>query len=197
MTAKKDYDHLFKIVLIGDSGVGKSCLLLRFADQAFTESYTSTIGVDFRFKTIRVGEKTVKLQIWDTAGQERFKTITSAYYRGADGIIIVYDVENKDSFRHINDWLGEVGRYAPQNAVKLIIGNKSDSSSKIISEATAQELGKTLEIATIETSAKTAENVDKAFELITSQLIDKNPNKSNSKGTKLTEDSKSRKKACC
>ena len=144
-----------------------------------------------------MGEKTVKLQIWDTAGQERFKTITSAYYRGADGIIIVYDVENKDSFRHINDWLGEVGRYAPQNAVKLIIGNKSDSSSKIISEATAQELGKTLEIATIETSAKTAENVDKAFELITSQLIDKNPNKSNSKGTKLTEDSKSRKKACC
>ena len=196
MTAKKDYDHLFKIVLIGDSGVGKSCLLLRFADQAFTESYTSTIGVDFRFKTIKVEEKTVKLQIWDTAGQERFKTITSAYYRGADGIIIVYDVENKDSFRHINDWLGEVGRYAPQNAVKLIVGNKSDSSSKIISEATAQELGEKLGITTIETSAKTAENVDKAFEVITAQLIDKTPNKV-SKGTKLTEDSKASKKSCC
>ena len=200
MTAKKDYDHLFKIVLIGDSGVGKSCLLLRFADQAFTESYTSTIGVDFRFKTIKVEDKTVKLQIWDTAGQERFKTITSAYYRGADGIIIVYDVENKDSFRHINDWLGEVGRYAPPNTVKLIVGNKSDSSSKIISTSTAEELGKQLEISTIETSAKTAENVDKAFELITAQLIENNPGNNKTKGTKLSEGSKvgkGSKKGCC
>ena len=82
---KRDYDYLFKLVLIGDSGVGKSCLLLRFADDSFTESYISTIGVDFRFRTVKVGEKYVKLQIWDTAGQERFRTITSAYYRGADG----------------------------------------------------------------------------------------------------------------
>ena len=180
--------------------MGKSCLLLRFADQAFTESYTSTIGVDFRFRTIKVEEKTVKLQIWDTAGQERFKTITSAYYRGADGIIIVYDVENKDSFRHINDWLNEVGRYAPPNTVKLIVGNKSDSSSKVIPAATAEEFGKNLEISTIETSAKTAENVDSAFELITKQLIEKNPSNNKSKGTKLEEgnkNSKVSKKACC
>ena len=98
MSLKRDYDHLFKLVLIGDSGVGKSCLLLRFADDQFTESYITTIGVDFRFKTISVGGKTVKLQIWDTAGQERFRTITSAYYRGADGIVIVYDSSDRDSF---------------------------------------------------------------------------------------------------
>jgi len=91
-SVKRDYDFLFKLVLIGDSSVGKSCLLLRFADNSFTESYISTIGVDFRFRTLKIGEKTVKLQIWDTAGQERFRTITSAYYRGADGIIMVYDV---------------------------------------------------------------------------------------------------------
>ena len=88
-------DFLFKLVLIGDTGVGKSCILLRFADDAFTESYISTIGVDFRFRTIKVENKTVKLQIWDTAGQERFRTITSAYYRGADGIIMVYDVRSR------------------------------------------------------------------------------------------------------
>ncbi|KAG2521206.1 hypothetical protein JM18_006222, partial [Phytophthora kernoviae] len=101
----RDYDHLFKLVLIGDSGVGKSCLLLRFADDAFTESYITTIGVDFRFRTVKIDNKTVKLQIvrdvpvtrvlWDTAGQERFRTITSAYYRGADGIIMVYDVTSQ------------------------------------------------------------------------------------------------------
>ena len=89
-------------------------MLLRFADNAFTESYISTIGVDFRFRTVKVEKHTVKLQIWDTAGQERFRTITSAYYRGADGIIMVYDVTNQDSFNHVADWLGEVNRYASE-----------------------------------------------------------------------------------
>lgn len=98
----------------------------------------STIGVDFRFRTIKVEKKTAKLQIWDTAGQERFKTITSAYYRGADGIIIVYDVGNKDSFRHINDWLNEVSRYAPENAVKLVVGHKCDLPEKIITTDSAK-----------------------------------------------------------
>lgn len=98
---KRDYDYLFKLVLIGDSCVGKSCLLLRFADDSFTDSYISTIGVDFRFRTVQIGDLRVKLQIWDTAGQERFRTITSAYYRGADGIIMVYDVTRKESFDHV------------------------------------------------------------------------------------------------
>jgi len=103
MSMKRDYDYLFKLVLIGDSGVGKSCLLLRFADDNFTDSYISTIGVDFRFRTITIDKKTVKLQIWDTAGQERFRTITSAYYRGADGIIMVYDVTSSESFDHVEE----------------------------------------------------------------------------------------------
>ena len=106
-TIKRDYDYLFKLVLIGDSGVGKSCLLLRFADDSFTDSYISTIGVDFRFRTVTIDKKTVKLQIWDTAGQERFRTITSAYYRGAHGIIMVYDVTSEESFEHVEEWLSK------------------------------------------------------------------------------------------
>jgi len=96
-----EYDYVFKLVLIGDSGVGKSCLLLRFADDTYTESHISTIGVDFKIRTIQLEGKTIKLQIWDTAGQERFRTITSSYYRGAHGIIVVYDTTDSETFEHV------------------------------------------------------------------------------------------------
>jgi len=172
MTAKRDYDYLFKLVLIGDSGVGKSCLLLRFADDAFTESYISTIGVDFRFRTVKIDQKTVKLQIWDTAGQERFRTITSAYYRGADGIIMVYDVTKQDSFDHVNDWLREVNRYATEETCKLLVGNKCDKvKEKKISFDDAKAFADSLNIPLLETSAKNADNVEKAFLTMAAKLI--------------------------
>jgi Ras-related protein Rab-1A len=169
---QRDYDYLFKLVLIGDSGVGKSCLLLRFADDAFTESYISTIGVDFRFRTVKIDQKTVKLQIWDTAGQERFRTITSAYYRGADGIIMVYDVTSQDSFDHVNDWLKEVNRYASEGTCKLLVGNKSDrSTDKVVTAEQAKEFADDLGIAFLETSAKSAQNVEEAFLTMAGELI--------------------------
>lgn len=168
----RDYDHLFKLVLIGDSGVGKSCLLLRFADDAFTESYITTIGVDFRFRTIRLDDKVVRLQIWDTAGQERFRTITSAYYRGADGIVLVYDTTDKTSFSHIDEWLLEVNRYANENTCKILVGNKCDlNGEKQVSTADAQKKATELGVECIEASAKDATNVDVAFQKIASQLI--------------------------
>jgi Ras-related protein Rab-1A len=165
-------DHLFKLVLIGDSGVGKSCLLLRFADDNFTESYISTIGVDFRFRTVNVDNKTVKLQIWDTAGQERFRTITSAYYRGADGIIMVYDVTNRETFDHVDEWLSEVNRYAHEDTVKLLVGNKADLvSEKQVQANEAQAYADKLGIHFLETSAKTSTNVEAAFLTIAKDLI--------------------------
>ncbi|CBZ53035.1 putative Ras family domain-containing protein [Neospora caninum Liverpool] len=168
----RDYDHLFKLVLIGDSGVGKSCLLLRFSDDAFTESYITTIGVDFRFRTINVDNEIVKLQIWDTAGQERFRTITSAYYRGADGIVLVYDVTDRDSFGHVDEWLAEVNRYANENTCKILVGNKCEKADdRQVSAEEGQRKAEELGISFIETSAKNAINVDEAFTVVARELI--------------------------
>jgi len=169
---QRDYDYLFKLVLIGDSGVGKSCLLLRFADDSFTESYISTIGVDFRFRTVKIENKTVKLQIWDTAGQERFRTITSAYYRGADGIIMVFDLTTTESFDHVNDWLKEVNRYAAEGTAKLLVGNKCDrTADRVVTEEQAKEFADELGIPYIETSAKSSKNVEESFLTMAGELI--------------------------
>ncbi|OMO94803.1 Small GTPase superfamily [Corchorus capsularis] len=164
-------DYLFKLLLIGDSGVGKSCLLLRFADDSYLDSYISTIGVDFKIRTVEQDGKTIKLQIWDTAGQERFRTITSSYYRGAHGIIIVYDVTDEESFNNVKQWLNEIGRYASENVNKLLVGNKSDlTAKKVVSYETAKAFADELGIPFMETSAKNASNVEQAFMAMTGDI---------------------------
>jgi Ras-related protein Rab-1A len=120
----QDYEYLFKLLLIGNSGVGKSCILMRYADNSFTENFFNTIGVDFKIKTINLNDQVIKMQIWDTAGQDRFRTLTSSYYRGAHGIIIVYDVTNKDSFDNVRQWMQEIEKFASENVNKLLVGNK-------------------------------------------------------------------------
>jgi len=160
----QEYDYVFKLVLIGDSGVGKSCLLLRFADDTYTESHISTIGVDFKIRTIQLDGKTIKLQIWDTAGQERFRTITSSYYRGAHGIIVVYDTTDNESFEHVKTWLHEIDRYASENVNKLLVGNKSDLTTKRqVDTEVAKAFAGEVNIPFLETSAKNATNVEDAF----------------------------------
>ncbi|XP_078004686.1 ras-related protein Rab-1B isoform X1 [Phascolarctos cinereus] len=198
-----EYDYLFKLLLIGDSGVGKSCLLLRFADDTYTESYISTIGVDFKIRTIELDGKTIKLQIWDTAGQERFRTITSSYYRGAHGIIVVYDVTDQavmdenlpaarplfyldakdpprcyeggavsqESYANVKQWLEEINRYASENVNKLLVGNKSDlTTKKVVDNPTAKEFADSLGIPFLETSAKNATNVEQAFMTMAAEI---------------------------
>ncbi|KAB5564683.1 hypothetical protein DKX38_004737 [Salix brachista] len=166
-----EYDYLFKLLLIGDSGVGKSCLLLRFADDSYVDSYISTIGVDFKIRTVEQDGKTIKLQIWDTAGQERFRTITSSYYRGAHGIIIVYDVTDQESFDNVKQWLNEIDRYASENVNKVLVGNKSDlTANKVVSYETAKAFADEIGIPFMETSAKNAINVEQAFMAMASDI---------------------------
>lgn len=160
-----EYDYLFKVLLIGDSGVGKSCLLLRFADDTYTDAFISTIGVDFKIRTVELeGGRTAKLQIWDTAGQERFRTITSSYYRGAHGIIVVYDVTDAESFANVRSWLQEIGRYAADGVCTLLVGSKSDmASARQVEYAAGKALADDLGVPFVETSAKDATNVEEAF----------------------------------
>jgi len=166
-----DYDYLFKLLLIGDSGVGKSCLLLRFSDDTYTDSYISTIGVDFKIRTIKDNGKIIKLQIWDTAGQERFRTITSSYYRGAHGIIVVYDCTDLESFNNVKQWLEEIDRYACENVNKLLVGNKCDlTSKKVVNYQNAKEFADGLGIPFLETSAKNSTNVEQAFMTMASEI---------------------------
>ncbi|KAI5417649.1 GTP-binding protein yptm2, partial [Lathyrus oleraceus] len=166
-----EYDYLFKLLLIGDSGVGKSCLLLRFADDSYLDSYISTIGVDFKIRTVEQDGKTIKLQIWDTAGQERFRTITSSYYRGAHGIIVVYDVTDQESFNNVKQWLNEIDRYASENVNKLLVGNKSDlADNKVVSSETAKAFADEIGIPFMETSAKNANNVEQAFMAMAAEI---------------------------
>merc|ERR1712060_833624 len=143
----------------------------RFADDTYTESYISTIGVDFKIRTVELDGKTCKLQIWDTAGQERFRTITSSYYRGAMGIIIVYDVTDKESYSNVKHWMAEIDKYASEQVNKLLIGNKCDlSSKKVVSYDEAKEFADSLNINFMETSAKNAHNVEQAFQAMAAEI---------------------------
>jgi len=158
------YDYLIKLLLIGDSGVGKSCLLLRFSDDSFTPSFITTIGIDFKIRTIDLEGKRIKLQIWDTAGQERFRTITTAYYRGAMGILLVYDVTDDKSFANIRNWIRNIEQHATESVNKMLIGNKCDMvEKKVVDSARGKALADEYGIKFLETSAKNSINVEEAF----------------------------------
>nr|AEO51738.1 Rab8 [Helicoverpa armigera] len=160
----KTYDYLFKLLLIGDSGVGKTSILFRFSEDAFNISFISTIGIDFKIRTIDLDGKKVKLQIWDTAGQERFRTITTAYYRGSMGIMLVYDVTNEKSFENIKNWIRNIEENASADVEKMILGNKCDLEAKRqVSKERGEQLAVEYQIKFIETSAKDSLNVESAF----------------------------------
>ncbi|XP_047451938.1 ras-related protein Rab-8B-like [Mugil cephalus] len=160
----KTYDYLFKLLLIGDSGVGKTCLLFRFSEDSFNTTFISTIGIDFKIRTIELDGKRVKLQIWDTAGQERFRTITTAYYRGAMGIMLVYDICNEKSFENIKNWIRNIEEHASSDVEKMILGNKCDMTDRRqVSKDRGEKLAIDYGVKFLETSAKSGLNVEEAF----------------------------------
>ncbi|XP_028777145.1 ras-related protein RABE1c [Neltuma alba] len=163
--SRNDYDCLIKLLLIGDSGVGKSCLLLRFTDDSFTTSFITTIGIDFKIRTVELDGKRIKMQIWDTAGQERFRTITTAYYRGAMGILLVYDVTDETSFNNIRNWIVNIEQHASDNVNKILVGNKADmdESKRVVPTSRGKALADEYGIRFFETSAKTNLNVEQVF----------------------------------
>eukprot|EP00352_Strombidinopsis_acuminata_P009120 CAMPEP_0176360718 /NCGR_PEP_ID=MMETSP0126-20121128/17266_1 /TAXON_ID=141414 ORGANISM="Strombidinopsis acuminatum, Strain SPMC142" /NCGR_SAMPLE_ID=MMETSP0126 /ASSEMBLY_ACC=CAM_ASM_000229 /LENGTH=205 /DNA_ID=CAMNT_0017716031 /DNA_START=138 /DNA_END=755 /DNA_ORIENTATION=+ len=166
-----EYDYLFKVLLIGNSGVGKSSLLVRFADDTFSENFMPTIGVDFKIRTVEVDGKTIKLQIWDTAGQERFKTITASYYKGAHGIIVTYDITDRESFNAVQTWMNEVEKNASDNISRILVGNKCDlESQRQVTKEEGQELAEHFNVRFLETSAKECMNVEDAFTMMTREM---------------------------
>mmetsp|Transcript_36910 Transcript_36910/g.85269 ORF Transcript_36910/g.85269 Transcript_36910/m.85269 type:complete len:208 (-) Transcript_36910:49-672(-) len=169
-----DYDHLFKILLIGDAGVGKSSIMLRFTDDSFDQHINSTIGVDFKVKMLKTRGTRVKMTIWDTAGQERFRTLTSSYYRGAQGIILTYDVTRADSFASLDQWLQEMEVYCPgggREVVKLLVGNKIDKD-RVVEREVAEEWARSKGMIFLETSAKTNVGIKQAFQEVVEKILE-------------------------
>ena len=207
MSTPQDYDYLFKVLLIGNSSVGKSSLLLRFVDNQWNDLFVPTIGVDFKIRTMEIDNKNVKLQIWDTAGQERFKNITASYYRGAHGIFVVYDISDTESFKNINNWLIEIEKNANKNVYKILVGNKCDLEDKrTVSYQQGKELAETYGMQFIETSAKSNTNVDEAFHLLGREVMkmslnDKEKNFGNKNKMKLDKKTEDivfqQKQGCC
>lgn len=168
------HDHLLKLLLVGDSGVGKTCLLMSFTAKDFDADSRSTIGVDLKVKIVHVRGQKIKLTIWDTAGQERFRTLTSAYYRGAQGVILVYDVTRRDTFDNISEWLKEVDIFTTKdNVIKVLVGNKIDlETQRQVPRQEAINFARENNMLFFEASAKTEVGVQQAFLELVEKILD-------------------------
>ena len=156
-------DYLVKLLIIGDSGVGKTCLLLRFADNSFTTSHLTTIGIDLKVRTVNVEGKALKLQAWDTAGQERFRTLTQTYYNGAAAVLLAYDCTDRQSFQSVQHWSKQVQTHTSPTILKVLISTKSDRPCREVSTEEGQTLAASLDMTFFETSARDGTNVEAAF----------------------------------
>uniref|UniRef100_A0A8C5Q7P2 Ras-related protein Rab-3 n=1 Tax=Leptobrachium leishanense TaxID=445787 RepID=A0A8C5Q7P2_9ANUR len=172
--ADQTFDYMFKLLIIGNSSVGKTSFLFRYADDSFTSAFVSTVGIDFKVKTVYRNEKRVKLQIWDTAGQERYRTITTAYYRGAMGFLLMYDISNVDSFNAVQDWATQIKTYSWDNAQVLLVGNKCDlEDDRVIPAEDGRRLAEELGFEFFEASAKENINVKQVFERLVDVICEK------------------------
>ncbi|XP_076121477.1 RAB3D, member RAS oncogene family, b isoform X1 [Alosa pseudoharengus] len=172
--ADQNFDYMFKLLIIGNSSVGKTSFLFRYADDSFTSAFVSTVGIDFKVKTVFRNNKRIKLQIWDTAGQERYRTITTAYYRGAMGFLLMYDITNQDSFSAVQDWATQIKTYSWDNAQVILVGNKCDlEDDRLIPTEDSQRLADELGFQFFEASAKDNINVKQVFERLVDVICEK------------------------
>ena len=171
ISRQETYDYMFKVLLLGDAGVGKTSLMWRFSDDVFNHTYIPTIGIDFKLRTIEVQGQKVRLQVWDTAGQERFHAISVSYYRTAAGIMLVYDITRRRSFENITKWLRKIDEHAKEDVIKLLIGNKCDMEHpRAVMREEGEKLADEYDMAFFETSAKENESIDEAFECIVEEV---------------------------
>lgn len=170
-TYTQGFDFIFKTIVIGDSGVGKTCLLERLVDDRFMEDFVSTIGVDFKLHVLQVDGKKVKLQIWDSAGQERFRGITRSFYRGANGVVICFDITRRESFDSLPSWIDEVTRLVTPGTPFVLVGCKGDMHPRGVTAEEAQAYAAKLQTVYVETSSKTRANVDQAFDFIVKRIL--------------------------
>ena len=178
--ADDEYDFIFKVLLLGNSDVGKSSLLLRFVDSVWNDAFVPTIGVDFKVKTLEINNKKVKMQIWDTAGEERFRTVVSTYFRGAHGILLLYDVTNRDSFKNLENWLIEIEKNSSEKVLKILLGNKCDlNDDREIQPDEGRAFADRNGMEFMETSAKMNTNVNEAFETLGKLMIEFNSKNNN------------------
>ena len=170
----EDNYRLYKILLLGDSAVGKSCLLLRFCENSFQESHLTTIGLDFRLKKINLKDnRKIKVQIWDTAGEDRFRAITKNYYKGANGILLIYDVTDQQSFEHVRDWIDKIKEESSEEIIIYLVANKIDQNNKrIITNADGNKIAEEYNIKYFETSAKCSTGVNEVFGSLVEEMDD-------------------------
>ncbi|KAF6728672.1 Ras-related protein Rab-3C [Oryzias melastigma] len=202
----QNFDYMFKLLIIGNSSVGKTSFLFRYADDSFSNSFVSTVGIDFKVKTVYRNDKRIKLQIWDTAGQERYRTITTAYYRGAMGFILMYDITNEESFNAVQDWATQIKTYSWDNAQVIMVGNKCDmEEERVIPPEKGKHLADQLGFEYYEASAKENINVRQVFERLVdiicvkmSERVDvEAPAAPGTKTTRLTDKPAQLPQKCC
>ena len=205
---EEEYDYLFKLILVGDSYVGKTNIMSQYIKKEFNLNSKSTVGVEFGTKIIKIDDKIVKAQIWDTAGQERYKSITSAYYKGAKGAFIVYDITCKTTFDSVDKWIQDLSMYGDKNITMLLIGNKSDLEDKRqIKKEVGEEKAKEFGLGFIETSACSGVNINKAFKTLLKEVCNKyseekknNEEFEDNNGNNIeisSRDNEVKKKTCC
>ena len=174
MESSNDSDLVFKILLLGDSEVGKSCFLMRYSENVFIENYITTIGLDYKLKTVKLDTgKTIKVQLWDTAGQDKYRTIAKNYYKGSHGILLLYDITKQSSFDNIREWVRDIKEEVNEKAILFLIGNKIDmEDQRKIPKEKGVELAEEFKIPFFEASAKSGENVDEVFKALYNKICE-------------------------